>query len=206
MQLTGFIQSLISTGAVTVAGDVRVSGAEDYSRVASLLGAAHGIDAGHLAGEAPAFDSKAAQWAAEILYRAIQCHFLRYLTDDKVLSLLPAYDGEATPEAIYSVDLTLRHLPAFFHLVRHTTPGDVLLHRLKSIAAAWPLSSVGIDTGEAVNPQAVMDHPSLRMLYIDRIIAAKDTARCQHPDVLRAVQEVIGDHENTYWPGFSLQS
>ncbi len=206
MQLTGFIQSLITDGTVTVAGDVRMPGDEDSSRVSSLLGAAHGIDSGHLAGEAPAFDGKAAHWAAAILYRAIQCHFLRYLTDEKVISLLPDYDGEVTPEAIYSADLMLRHLPAFFHLVRHTTPGDVLLHRLKSIAAAWPLSSVGINTDEAVNPAAVMQHPSLRMLYIDRIIATKDTTRCQHPDILRAVQEVIGDHESAYWPGLSLQS
>lgn len=206
MFLTGFIESLASHGAVSVAGEITVFTEADRTCAASMLGVMHQSDASHLAATAPAFHAPAALWAAELLYRAIQCNFLRHLTHDEVIGLLPDYDGERNAAAIYSADLMLRHLPDLFRLTRHLAPTDVMVPRLQALAAAWPLSSVGLLLPEVPAAGWVMEHPSLRMLYIDRIIDARDVRRCNDPAVRSAVAAALGGLEDVYWPGFSLQS
>ena len=205
MMLTGFIQSLASDGAVTVAGEITRFDQPDYESATRLLENMYQSDAAHQSGEVPAFHAPAARWATEFIYRAIQCNFLRHLKLDEVLDLLSDYDGDMTPEVIYSADLVLRQLPGLFRFTRHLAPDDVMVPRLGAIAAAWPLSSVGVPVPGVPDAAMVMEHPALRMLYIDRIIENRDIARCGDPFVRSAVQAAIGGHEDAYWPGFSLQ-
>jgi hypothetical protein len=57
------------------------------------------------------------------------------------------------------------------------------------LVAVWPLSAVGIAGLEKLNLYSFIDHPGLRRLYADRIIAAGDTLRLGDPrmdDFLRA--------------------
>lgn len=207
MLLTGFLTSLAADGAVTVSGDVTEFDDTDREQAAQILCEMHRADASHLAGNAPGFDAAAALWAAGFLYRAIQCNYLRHLSDDAVLALLPDYEGDITPESIYSADIVLRHLPDLYRLALRKAPDDVLVSRLNALCARWPLSSIGTGiTGTPAPCPAVIQHPSLIMLYADRVIAARDIARCHVPEVRLAVQKAIGGHEDVYWPGFSLQT
>src|SRR6185503_2575435 len=67
-------------------------------------------------------------------------------TGSRQFAALPRPRGA---EADWSADLTLRHLPKLFQLARHLSNADPLLQQMKQIAAAWPLSSVGVAGLEA---------------------------------------------------------
>jgi hypothetical protein len=69
-----------------------------------------------------------------------------------------------------------------------------LLARLVDWANAWPLSSVGIPGASPTALDPVLEHPSLRVVYADRIIARKDLARLNDPRACEAVLRAIGLH------------
>ena len=60
---------------------------------------------------------------------------------------------------------------------------------MKVIAAAWPLSSVGINGLDNLRLESFADDSALLRLYADRIMAAGDASRLGDPrvdDLLRA--------------------
>ena len=76
-----------------------------------------------------------------------------------------------------------------------TAVDDPLVAGLTQLARDWPLSSVGvagISTAE-IEIGAFFHHPSLRQLYVDRIIEKADATRLDDPMVLEAVREAVGD-------------
>ena len=92
----------------------------------------------------------------------------------------------------YSADLSLRYLPDLLSLARGIAPDDPLVAGLTALARAWPLSSVGVAGMEDLDVSAFVDHPSLRQLYVDRIIERGDVSRLKHPAVRAAVGEALG--------------
>jgi hypothetical protein len=154
-------------------------------------------------GEAPAFSLPAALWGAEITYLACQCLAFREIDEPELNSRLSrSFAGPRDSSAHYSVDLTLRVLPDLYHRARSASRNDPLLARLQEWAESWPLSSVGmpepIEENVPARPkdiQAILAHPSLRTLYIDRIMSRKDLSRLCDPRVRELVTAAIGMHE-----------
>lgn len=200
--LPDFLRALLATGEVTVAGQLTPFAAADLAPATELLRRYHAADALHLAHQMPAFAPAAAQWAAEFLYRAMQLAFLREYDAEAVAQHLADWSGEITPEASYSADLTLRHLPTLLGLARDLAPADALVTRLQAVGQQWPLSVVGVAPAPAEAPAAVLAHPALRALYIDRIIERRDRARAAQPGVHEGIRAALGEYAAQLWPDF----
>jgi hypothetical protein len=200
--LTDFLRTLLDTGDVTVAGHLTPFAPEDLATATALLHRYHAADALHQAHQAPPFDEAAAQWAAGCLYRTAQLAFLRDYDADAVAQHLADWPSAATPAASYSVDLIFRHLPALLDLARHLAPADALVARLQALARQWPLSFVGMPPAPAVAPAAVLAHPALRALYLDRVIERQDRGRAVQPGVAEGIREALGEYTAQLWPNF----
>lgn len=200
--LTDFLHALLDTGEVTVAGQLTPFPPDDLATATELLHRYHAADAQHLAHQAPAFEPAAAQWAAGCLYRTAQLAFLREYDAEAVAAHLADWPGEASPAASYAVDLSFRHLPALLDLARSLAPADALVTRLHALARQWPLSFVGVPPAPAEAPAAVLAHPALRALYLDRIIERRDRARAAQPGVAEGIRAALGEYAAPLWPDF----
>jgi len=200
--LTYFLRALLDTGEVTVAGQLTPFAPDDLATATALLRRYHAADALHLAHQAPPFEPAAAQWAAECLYRTAQLAFLREYDAEAVAAHLADYPGEASPAASYAVDLSFRHLPTLLDLARNLAPADALVTRLQALARQWPLSFVGAPPAPAEAPAAVLAHPALRALYLDRIIEQRDRARATQPGVAEGIRAALGEYAAQLWPDF----
>ncbi|SNR82375.1 hypothetical protein [Hymenobacter sp. AT01-02] len=202
MTLAGFVKELLESGQVTVMGEPMALAAEDQDAVLHQLRQFHAEDAVHQPYQAPNFDPDAALWAARYVYRVVQLVLVRELDDTAVQVWLQDFSGSPTPEAVYSVDLTFRYLPILLHLAQGLAPADALVARLQATAQQWPFSFVGTATPEPT-PAAILEHPSLRTAYADRIIAARDLARAQEPAVAELVRAALGNYASTLWPDWA---
>ncbi|MDO7847301.1 hypothetical protein Q5H92_13090 [Hymenobacter sp. M29] len=205
MLLTAFLHDILTTGAVTLAGQPSPFEPTDLHAAEASLRAYHAEDALELPQVAPAFDAPAALWATQFLYHTVQLALLRELDERVIGQCLKDFAGEITPEAIYSADLTFRYLPDLLRLAKGLAPGDALVTRLLAVAQQWPLSFVGtaLDATEAEAEAVVLAHPALRPAYIDRIIQMKDRARAGQPHLAPLVQAALGGHAATLWPDFA---
>lgn len=140
--------------------------------------------------DCPPLNLEAGLWAARLLYQLCQFTVCRDLGEDRVVAgcRKPCPTGRG-PEADWSVDLVLRHLPTLTRYASHLSQADPLVRELKTIATAWPLSSVGMAGLSGVTLESFIGHPALRRLYADRILAARDYSRLgdrRVDDLLRA--------------------
>ena len=144
----------------------------------------------------PEFDPVAALWAAEWFHAACQCFVHRDLGAAEVERRLgsPCPSDRTSPAAHLSVDLTLRHLPDLIGLVRGIAAGDPLLVVMRAVGRDWPLSSVGMQDIGDVDIDPLLRHGGLRVLYVDRVLAAKDAVRAQDERVRRALAGAYGEH------------
>ena len=157
-----------------------------------------------LAFEPPNLVLPVALWSIGAMHRACQCLVYREVDPEKVAAAL-AVNSPLPPEspgACYSADLGLRVLPDVLALARGTSPDDPLVHGLREIGHRWPLSSVGvepsIDDGEhgarPLDLSGFIDHPSLRRLYADRVLARRDVSRLADERVKAEVRAILGAH------------
>jgi hypothetical protein len=188
MSAVEFVQSLLETGRVKVpAGDAPI---EDLDPAVAELDRAARTDA---PSEAPPLVAPAASWGLQILYRACQALVFREIDAETVRrTLAEPCPLPPSPAVHYSADLSLRYLPDLLTLARGIAPDDPLVTGLTALAQAWPLSSVGVADARAVDPSPLLDHPSLRQLYVDRIIERGDASRLAHPAVRAAIREALG--------------
>jgi hypothetical protein len=99
-----------------------------------------------------------------------------------------------SPAVCYSVDLSFRYLPDLLSLAKGIAPADPLVTGLTGLARAWPLSSVGVLGIEGpVDVRPFIADPSLRQLYVDRIIDKADASRLGDPQIVDLVREALGD-------------
>ena len=149
----------------------------------------------HLAFEAPAFAAPAAEWGAALLFRICQSLAFRELEPSQIRTALRLpFPGVANPSTVYSVDIVLRRLPDVATLARAVAQDDPLNDEIDRLAHAWPLSSVGMTGVSSVKLDAFIEWPSLRQLYVDRVIRRRDVSRLNDRRVRESVAEALGDH------------
>ncbi len=183
---------------MTTEGRARVSAnppTPDDDDALPLLQQIHSSAVLELAPGIPEFSAPSALWGARLFYRLCRVLVCRDLGEAEV----SAIDADPCPEprrprTDWSVDLMLRHLPRIWQFARHLSNGDPLVEKLKNIAAAWPLSSVGIQGVENLNIETFAGNAALRRLYADRIIAAGDASRLGHAEVDQLLRTDLGLH------------
>jgi len=138
----------------------------------------------------PAFAPAAALWGARLFYQLCRFVVCRDFGEGQIATAVSESCPEPRcPATDWSVDLTLRHLPKLFPLANQLSNADPLIGQLKTVAASWPLSSVGIALLEPVTIESFAPDAALRRLYADRIIATADHTRLGEAwvdDLLRA--------------------
>jgi hypothetical protein len=146
--------------------------------------------------ESSAFSAEAALWAARLTYQLCQFTVYRDIGKEQIEAACSVPCPEIRcPETDWSADLTLRHLPKIFQLACHLSQADPLVHNIKKIAAAWPLSSVGIPGLVIPQIESFIEHPTLRRLYADRIVASEDASRLGDPRVESMLRADFGIHQ-----------
>lgn len=201
MSLATFTESLLAGSRPRVGkafdsnGATRRPSSEDLDEATLVLVEFESFYRKSLAGTPPRMSTAALQWGLLTAYRVSSCLVYRDASEEQIRDLLLARCPQpASPEVCYSVDLTLRFLPDFVRLAKAASPHDPFVETLKTLARDWPLSSVGIvDLGDC-DPSMFISNRSLRMLYVDRIIATKDRSRLNHHLVLDALKAAIGIH------------
>jgi hypothetical protein len=187
-----FLDQLFTTGQVTVP-PAGVSFDDDgieleirqFDRSARLS----------LSGEAPELDIEAAAWAAGMLAEAVRLGIARELGAAEIAQTFTrTCPKPRSHEVDYSADLFLRYLPELLGWVQRLAGDDPLLEHLRRLGAEWPLSSVGIKGLAVGSIEPFVGHPSLRQLYVDRILAADDVSRLGDPRVADAARAALGAH------------
>ena len=145
--------------------------------------------------QAPRYCPQTALWMAVLVYRAAQFTVFRDAEVGQIRRVL----GRRCPTPVaasahYSADLTLRFLPELTRLARCAAADDPLVGALRQLAAAWPLSSVGMPEIEP-EPKAIetlLSDASLLRLYVDRIVERKDLGRLNERRVLSELELSAG--------------
>lgn len=191
-ELGWFLKSLIEEGRALVGPGPLAADNGDGLAALTQLNELAGAELGLAP---PPFSSNAALWAARLVYHLCQFTVCRDIDAEQIDAICTAPCPEKhSPETDWSADLTLRHLPKLFQLARHLSQADPLVQNLKQIAAAWPLSSVGIPGLENLPIESFIEHPALRRLYADRIVAAEDVSRLNDPRVESWLRADLGIH------------
>jgi hypothetical protein len=189
-----FLHELIEQGRVTVALTPEQAVGEELVLAISHVDRKERLA---LAGDTPALLHDVAIWSLGMIENA--CRFLAYREfegEDIAAVMNINCPDSASPEACYSADLFLRYLPDVIKLARGMGQADPLVKHLVTLAAQWPLSSVGVAglSCEAKEVEAFIGHPSLRQLYLDRIAASGDVSRLGVAAVRRDMRAAIGNY------------
>lgn len=191
--LACFVQALSGEGRAVVA--VGAPPADDAPGRAAL----EELDArarAELGLEAPPLCPDSAAWAARLLYQLCQFTVFRDIDEATIRQAcrMPC-PGARGPSTDWSADLTLRHLGKIFDLARHLSQADPLLAELRRLAAAWPLSSVGVPGLEpGLRLDSFLGHPALHRIYADRILARGDHSRLGNAIVDDGLRVDLGAH------------
>ncbi|WP_354580336.1 hypothetical protein [Hymenobacter sp. UYP22] len=202
MTLAEFIEEIWTAGTCTVSPAPMPVEEENELAALAWLQRCYAEDIRHQPAPMPAFEAAAALWAARFLYRAVQLTVLRELDDTAVRVWLQEFPGLGTPEAQYSADLLLRHLPDLLRLCQGLAPADALVLHLQATLVRWPLSAVGAKLPDLPDPAPVLGHPGLRLLYADRLLAIRDLPLARHPAARELLREVLGQFAPDLWPEF----
>ena len=181
------IRSLTTDGHAIVS--VHPSTVDDSDAV-PLLQDMDTISREELGLDLPAFRPDVALWAARLFQKLCLFIVCRDIPAETIKAVCnTACPAAHDPDTDWSADLMLRHLPNLFQLACRLSNADPLVEEIRKIAADWPLSSVGIPKLEKLQMNSFIEHPGLRRLYADRILASGDTSRlgdARLDDTLRA--------------------
>ena len=200
MQLSTFLTTLFTEGKVVATGELSGFEPDDLQAAEKVLRQFYEEDALEMPSQAPAFHPEAALCAAQYMYNAVQLIVHRDLDAEAVEKHLPALPEPASPDVIYSVDLTLRYLPELFGLAKGLSPLDIVVSKLKETATYWRFSSVGVELEGEYALENILGHVSLKYAYADRILAKKDKNRARHPQAKELIAAVLGDYAAEIWP------
>lgn len=192
MPVKSFLIALLESGKVRV-DRPREEPAREVAGAEDVLRQMDGHARLEAPGEPPRLVVEAAVWGALTLYRGAQLLVHREARGEYVRKALGApCPAKPSPDVAWSVDLALRYLPDLLSLARGVAEGDPLVEELARIGREWPLSSVGARTVPVGDLSSFLDHPSLRRIYVDRVIERRDLSRLGHPCVDEAVREAMG--------------
>ena len=192
LSLSEFVRTLMTDGrALVTAREVPGTDAELVPTLTELAREA----GAELAGAPPPLCEATAVWATERLFAACRLVVCRDLGEEQVVQALtvPAPRPRG-PSVDWSADLLFRQLSEVIRLARHLSANDPLVRELRNLAAAWPLSSVGVANLKLAALDSFVADRALRRLYADRIIAAEDASRLGDPRVDDAVRSALGAH------------
>jgi len=209
MNLKVFLESLSDSGRVVLGEYSRRASVVDKMAAESVIGDLDRRAREEMISGAPPLNTDAAVWASVQLYHLCQFFIIRDLPTEAMDAVFKvgaaAHPDRQDAAAIYSVDLVLRYLPDLQKLVRGLAEADPLLSVIDALCLRWPLSSVGMKVAEpdsgAVN--AILDHPSLAQLYVDRILETSDVSRWNEPRVGIRVRAVLGEHSELHPEAFA---
>jgi hypothetical protein len=202
MGLASFLSELFEHGRVRVEEPIptktglRPPPADDRAAAEARLRERDAAVRLEFPGEAPAFEPQLALWGAEQFFRACQFAVYRDVPAEviDVILTLPCPAADAAAQ-YYHIDLTFRFLPDLARLARTASANDPLCERLHEWANRWPLSSVGIPGVEPDAADRAWEHAGLLRLYVDRVVALRDTSRLIDPRVRRALRTALGCHD-----------
>lgn len=186
--LGSFVEALASDGRVTVGLGPLRSIADSALKSLAVLDAEARAELGP---EPPVLDAPAGVWGATLLYRLCQFLVGRHLGPDLIAEACAVpCPSPRCPATDWSVDLSLRQLPALHRMAAGFGMGDPLVDHLRRLARAWPLSSVGIPGLEGpMDLGSFIGHRALARLYADRVLHTGDRERlgdARVDDILRA--------------------
>ncbi len=188
-----FVSDLFDTGRVQVSLREDVADAD----LSDLIRQTDRFARDDMPGDAPPLSVAAAGWALAWLVDA--CRFLVYRDlDAAVVQRSLAHPCPEPPSAsvCYSADLFLRFVPDLIRLANAVGTDDPLVDSLHRVAAAWPLSGVGVNkiaADDSLRP--VLAHPALIRLYVDRIIARHAVAELANRQLADAVRNALGGYK-----------
>ena len=186
------IQSLVNEGRPAIS--TNPSNIDDIDTL-PLLAAMDASIREELSLDVPAFSPAAALWGARLFHQLCLFVVCRDIPEDQIKQTCEvACPEQRGPQTDWSVDLTLHHLPNLFQLARHLSNGDPLIAQMKQIAVTWPFSSVGIAGLENLRLDSFVNHPALRRVYGDRILAAGDASRLGEAVVNDLLRADLGFH------------
>lgn len=200
MGLSNFILQLLNNGTVSVLPGIMPFTSTDEREALKLLQHYYSEDILEMPVTAPSFNEQAALWAAKYFYTAVQLTVLRDESEAVINEKLLPFDGIMDASAMYSADLVLRYLPTLLKLAKGLSPADLLVTALEQTAAAWPFSSVGIETTVIKNESVIFSDASLSIAYTDRLITARDIKRISGTEIKQHVLCAAGIHLETFWP------
>jgi hypothetical protein len=200
MELSNFIQQLLTTGTVSVQPGIISFAVADEQQAILLLQQYYHEDIQDMPATAPPFNEQAALWAAKYFYTAVQLTVLRDEGEAVINEKLVPFGEIVDASAMYSADLILRYLPALLQLAKGLSPADVLVKVLEQTTTAWPFSSVGIETEAIKNEALIFSDASLSIAYTDRLIAARDIKRIAGKEIQQHILSAAGLHLETFWP------
>lgn len=197
MSIAAFLVALFDHGRVAVPEPAGDEPEEELAAATARLDAFEADWRLDFPGEAPRWDRRAGLYGARLLYRGAQGAVFRAIDADAIRDglSLPEPEEADGPAAHYAVDLALRFLPDLTRLTRGASEDDPLLSALGRLGCRWPLSSVGMPGVTPTAIEAIIAHPGLLRLYVDRILAADDPGRLGDPRVADAVRRAVGLHD-----------
>lgn len=148
-------------------------------------------------GDPPALDVELAVRSAGFIYQASRLVLSRHISAKDGMKLLDHFRIDVkTPAAHYAVDVVGRYLPDLLRLAGGELSDDPIVQRLRTFGKRWPLSSVGVAEIEPEQDslEVVLNHESLRVEYVDRVLRQNDVARLSDPAVCEWARLAVGPH------------
>lgn len=137
-------------------------------------------------GRPPSLDMTSAVWALNCMYWA--CWMLVDRNEAEVClptSLRSSAPDGTTAEQHWSVDLSFRFISQLRARGFQLSQDDPWVMEVDRLIQNWPLAALGTSVDESeVALSIVMQHPTLRSVYLDRILARKDNSRATKPEVV----------------------
>ncbi|MBO9732257.1 MAG: hypothetical protein J7623_26685 [Chitinophaga sp.] len=202
MNLAAFINHLVREGQVTVVNQLIPFTQQELQDTQTILADYYQQDILEIPGTAPDFDAAAALWSAGYIYRIVQLAMLRDAGTAQLQEWLTPYPLPQTAAAIYSADLCLRYLPDLLSLSKGLAPDDPLVQQIRETAMQWPFSSTGMNLPAQGDMSVIISSPSLLQAYADKIIATRDSGRCDIPAVQQIVTASLGNYTSVLWPDY----
>lgn len=201
--LSHFIEQLSDTGQVRFeSSSLPTDFAECSSQTEAVLRELHRQEKANASFEAPDLLLSSAHQGAALLYRLGQFLVFREISAESVtneIQKLSSSIADDSDSAIWSLDLCLRQLPVIYRLAANASTDDPFVSGIVTVAARFPLSSVGIpllETPSQKHVSKIHQHPTLSSLYIDRIIATASIDRLGDAITNRKVREALGHFSN----------
>lgn len=205
LPLSEFAQRLLHDGnaAVPTLPTILAPAAEDLRQATVVLCDAEGVLRAAAPATPPPLNAAAALWALRVFgwagYTALDRHQERTTLPDELSVSRP----DATRlENHWSVDVVFRFLPELCRRAQRIAPEDDLHATLQAIAAAWPMSTVGMPVEwSAESLQRVMSDRSLSRILVDRVAVRADKRLAAN----ETVQTMLRDDAGAYAERLKLQ-